>query len=238
MLALALLLHLVVATPDGDAGAPTDPTPLDAPTEAAPVPASSEGTGVGADALGAGHALALPTPPRASLGPGPQPNPFGGKELAMAGLGAVAGDAIVIGAGYGVLQLFAHDTIDPTAANFRRAAFLTMGAALVIPPLLAVLSARLVTPRYAGALWKALLLAGAGHALALAAGYWASPQLWAFLPAQLVGVTAGTSFGLHWGPRAHPRLDAPAPRGAPRVSGAATARAAPVALLGVCPVAG
>jgi hypothetical protein len=131
-----------------------------------------------------------------------------------------------------VLQLFAHDAIDPTAANFRRAAFVTMGAALVIPPLLAVLSARLVTPRHAGSFWKALLLAGAGHALALAAGYWASPHLWAFLPAQLVGVTAGTSFGLHWGPRARARLDAPAP------PGATPPRQAPLALLGVCPVAG
>ena len=118
----------------------------------------------------------------------------------MAGIGALVGDALVLGAGYGALQLFAHEAIEPTAGNFRRAAFVMTGAGLVVPPLLAVLGARLANGQ-GQSFWRGLLLATAGNALALAVGYWASPQLWAFVPAQLAAVGAGTSLGLHWGSR-------------------------------------
>jgi hypothetical protein len=197
MLALALVLHLLAA-PAGEGGPAT--IPGGPRGEATPPSASPDGTGSAVEALAARPSVELAPTPRPSLAPQLR-GPFGGRELAMAGLGALAGDALVLGAGYGALQLFAHGAVAPTRDNFRRAAFATAGAALVVPPLLAVLGARLVAGAHAGSLWKAVLLATAGHALALAAGYWASPHLWAFVPAQLVAVGAGTSFGLHWGPR-------------------------------------
>jgi hypothetical protein len=150
--------------------------------------------------------LALASPALA-----PQPRfdaaPIQGRELAAAGLGVLAGDALVIGLGYTTLRLFASDTLSPTADNFRTAAFVMAGAALVLPPLGASLAARLarVSPA-AGGFWKALLLSSLGHAAALGVGYVAAPRFWVILPVQLAGVAVGSSVGLHWGPRARPAL--------------------------------
>jgi hypothetical protein len=147
-------------------------------------------------------ALAAPT-----LVPPLDPAPLRGREIMAASVGVVAGDALVLGAAWFTLQLFARGTLDPTATNFRRAAYGLGAAALVVPPLTAVLLARWARsgPAY-GATWKALLLAMAGHAAALAAGVSASPHLWVVMPVQLVAVGLGTSLGLHWGarPRAPP----------------------------------
>lgn len=235
MLALALLVHLLAGSPGAPSAAPEQNAPAREPPASAPLTAAAataEGTGLGADPLAARPSLALPPAPRASLAPRLR-GPFGGKELVMAGLGALAGDALVLGVGYGTLQLFANDVIDPSAQNFRRAAFALAGAALVVPPLLAVLSARLVAGPDARSLWKGLLLATAGHALALATAYWAGPNVWAFLPAQLAAVSAGTSVGLRWGARG---------RGAPPAAARGDLRAEPpapaLAALHACPVAG
>lgn len=150
--------------------------------------------------------LVLASPALASQ-PLLDPGPFQGRELAAAGLGVIAGDALVIGLGYATLQLFANDTFSPTAGNFRTAAFALAGAALVLPPLGASLAARLarVSPA-AGGFWKALLLSSLGHTAALGVGYVAAPRFWVILPVQLAGVAVGSSVGLHWGPRARPAL--------------------------------
>jgi hypothetical protein len=173
--------------------------------------------------------LVVAVPP---LAPPVDPGPFQGGELAAASLGALAGDAIVLGAGYATLQLFANGSFAPTAGNFRRAAFVFTGAALVLPPLLAVVGGRLGRAGPAsGNVWKALLLAAAGHAASLAVGYFATPHYWAIVPAQLALVATGTSVGLHWGPRhgAAPRAaPAPAAPEPPRVdAGALSAALAP-----------
>jgi hypothetical protein len=224
MLALALALHLT-ATSAGPAAPPRD-------VAAEPVPAAaSEGTGLGGDALAARPPLALPPQARPSLVPRLR-GPFGGRELVLASLGAIAGDALVLGLGYGTLRLFANGTIDPTAENFRRAALAMAGTALVVPPLLAVLGARLVAGRHAGPLWRAVLLATAGQALALAAGYYASPHLWAFLPAQLAAVSTGATLGLGWGRR--PGRDGAPPEPLARRPADRPALAA----LPLCPIAG
>jgi hypothetical protein len=151
----------------------------------------------------------------------PQPRldagPFQGRELAAAGLGVLAGDVLVVGLGYATLQLFAREAFAPSAANFRTAAFALAGAALVLPPLGASLAARFarVSPA-AGGFWKAFLLSTLGHAAALGVGYVAAPRFWVMLPVQLVGVAAGSTLGLHWGPRAGPVLrQAPGGRAAP-----------------------
>ncbi len=165
----------------------------------------------------------------------PQPpldaGPLQGRELAAGGLGVLAGDALVLGLGYATLQLFASDTFAPSASNFRTAAFVLAGAALVLPPLGASLAARLarVNPA-AGGFWKALLLSTVGHAAALGAGYLAAPRFWIIIPVQLAGVATGSSLGLHWGPRARPVLrQAPGGRAAP------AARPAPDDALAVAP---
>jgi len=131
------------------------------------------------------------------------PGPFQGSELAAASVGVVAGDALVIGAGYLTLQLFAKGTFEPTAGNFRTAAYALGASALLVPPLTAALFARWARAEPAsGALWKAMLLAAGAQAVALAAGVAASPRFWVILPVQLVGIGLAASLGLHWGPRA------------------------------------
>jgi hypothetical protein len=146
--------------------------------------------------------LALASP---GLAPPLDPGPFQRSELAASSLGVFAGDALVIGAGYLTLQLFASGAIDPSARNFRRAAYGLGAAALVVPPLAAVLLARWARADPAsGSTWKALLLATVGQAAALAAGIAASPHLWVIVPVQLVAIGVGTTLGLHWGPRGRP----------------------------------
>lgn len=184
-------------------------------------------------------ALSAPAVAPPELAPRLDPGPFGGGELLLSSLGTLGGDALVLGAGYLTLRLFADGSISPTAGNFRTAAYAFGAAALLVPPLTSVLLAKLgATGPVSGRLWKALLLAAAGQAAALAVGYYASPNLWLVLPVQLATVTMGTSFGLHWGARAAP---AAGPGGiAPPVvhrgsSGAADAP--PTAALGlpICP---
>jgi hypothetical protein len=128
------------------------------------------------------------------------PGPFRGGELVRASAGALGGDLAVLGAGYLTLQLFAGGAIDPTAANFRHAAYALAASALVVPPLVAVALARL-GPDSRGSFWRALLLASAGQAVAIAAGLVAAPHFWVIVPVQLAAVSAGTSYGLHWGRR-------------------------------------
>jgi hypothetical protein len=128
--------------------------------------------------------------------------PFGGGELMLASTGALAGDALVIGGGYLALALFARGTLEPSAGNFRTTAYVLGASALLVPPLTAVLLAKLgASGPLAGGVWKAMLLAAVGQVAALAAGYLAAPHLWVVLPVQLAAVSLGTSVGLHWGPR-------------------------------------
>ncbi len=151
--------------------------------------------------------LALATPGLAppALAPRLDPGPFGGSELLLASAGAIAGDALVIGGGYLTLRLFANGTLSPSAGSFRSAAYVLGVSALVVPPLAAVLLAKLgARGPTSGRVWKALLLAAAGQAAALAAGYYGAPHFWLILPVQLATVTVGASFGLHWGPRPAP----------------------------------
>src|SRR6266542_6925953 len=107
------------------------------------------------------------------------------------------------------LQLFANGTLDPTATNFRRAAYALGVSAILVPPVTAVLLARWLRAEPAsGATWKALLLAAAGQFAALAAGIVAAPHFWIVLPVQVIAIGLGTSLGLHWGPRARRAPDA------------------------------
>jgi hypothetical protein len=183
MAPLALVLHLALAAGTPDVAV----APSSLPPEA------------GADR---GPRLELTLPPTSG-----GPRPFRAGEVVSAALGGLAGDALVIGAGYLALQLFANGTIDPSAVNFRRAAYGLGVAALVVPPLTSVLLAKLGGgPHARGGFWKALLLATAGQAAALAAGYFASPHFWVVLPVQALALSLGTSFGLHWG--AYPRARA------------------------------
>jgi hypothetical protein len=131
------------------------------------------------------------------------PGPFQLGEVASASLGILAADAAVLGGGYGTLRLMASGTIRPSADNFRSLAYGMGTAALLVPPLTAVLLATWARAEPAsGAVWKALLLAVAGEAAALAVGYYAAPRYYLVIPAQLVAVVGGTTFGLHWGPSA------------------------------------
>ncbi len=131
----------------------------------------------------------------------PDPGPFRGGELAAASLGALTGDALVLSGGYLALQGFASGAISPTATNFRRAAYGFLGAAVLVPPLTAVLLARATGRPTSGTMWKAFALAAIGEVAALGVGYLAAPHFWLILPVQLTVVAAGTSVGLHWGPR-------------------------------------
>jgi hypothetical protein len=162
-------------------------------------------------ALALGLALASPgLAPR--LEPPLDPGPFQVGELAAASVGVFAGDALVLGAGYLTLQLFASDTLAPTAANFRRAAYVLGAAALVVPPLTAVLLARWARHESAsGATWKAMLLATLGQAAAISAGLLATPHYWVVLPVQILAIGIGTSLGLHWGPRRRTVVERRAP---------------------------
>lgn len=183
MAPLALALHLALAA----AGAPE----------------------VAATSSSIPHEAAAERRPRLelTLPPTGGPRPFQAGEVVSAALGGLAGDVLVLGAGYVALQMFANGTLDPSARNFRRAAYGLGVAALVVPPLTSVLLAKLGGgPHARGGLWKALLLATAGQAAALAAGYFASPHFWVVLPVQALALSLGTSFGLHWG--AYPRARA------------------------------
>lgn len=175
--------------------------------------------------------LALAAP---GLAPPLDPGPFRGGELAWASVGALAADAAVLGAGWLTLQAFAHGTFSPSADNFRRAAYVLGGAALVLPPLGAVLLARW-TGRgpVDGSVWKALLLAAAGQVAALGAGWLAAPHLWVMLPVQVVTVSLGASLGLHWGRPRAPPAPLPAVEAQPAVAAEAPAAAL---LFPTCPI--
>ncbi len=167
------------------------------------------------------HLAAAAAPSLAPALPPPHdPGPFEGGELIASGLGALGGDALIVGAGYATLQMFANGALQPNAHSFRNAAFLLAGAAVIVPPLTAALLGKLArSPPASGSFWKAFALATAGHAIALGAAYVAYPRFWVFLPVELVAVAAGTSVGLHWGHRAHVEASAPRreePAGAPR----------------------
>jgi hypothetical protein len=168
--------------------------------------------------------------PAAGLTPPLDTGRLRGSEMAAATLGVFAGDALVIGAGYLTLRLFANGTLDPNASNFRTAAYGFAAAALVVPPLTAALFARWARSGPAsGAFWKALILASVGQATALTAGYAASPRLWVILPVQIVTISLGASFGLHWGPRSRV-APVPAVQRAPEMApsrGATTAHGTP-----------
>lgn len=176
-------------------------------------------------AAGAPEVALAPSPPEAddrrprlelTIPASDGPGPFRAGEIASAALGGLAGDVLVIGGGYLALQLFANGTIDPSAENFRRAAYGLGVAALVVPPLTSVLLAKLGGgPHARGGFWKALLLATAGQAAALAAGYFASPHFWVVLPAQALALSLGTSLGLHWGAYPRPRAAAASPVAGP-----------------------
>ena len=146
-------------------------------------------------------ALAAPGPGLpAGLAPRLDAGPFQGREIAASSLGVLAGDALVLGGAYATLQLFANGTIRPSADNFRSFAYGLGVAALLVPPLTATLLARWFRAEpAAGALWKAALLAVAGQGVALAAGYYTSPNYWVIPAVQVLAVTAGTTVGLHWG---------------------------------------
>ena len=159
-------------------------------------------------------ALATPAGPPA-LDPRLDPGPFQLGEVGASVLGILAADAAVIGGGYGTLRLMANGAISPSADNFRSLAYGMGVAALLVPPLTAVLLASWARAEPAsGAFWKALLLAVAGEAAALAVGYYTAPRYYLVLPAQLIAVTVGATLGLHWGPTAR-RTSAAGARGEP-----------------------
>jgi hypothetical protein len=136
----------------------------------------------------------------AGLAPRLDPGPFQGREVVASTLGVLAGDALVIGGAYYTLTLFANGTIRPSADNFRSFAYGLGVAALLVPPLTAVLLTRWFRAEPAtGNFWKALLLATAGQAAALAAGYYASPRFWVIPAVQMIAVGGGATVGLHWG---------------------------------------
>lgn len=137
--------------------------------------------------------LALASP---GLAPPLDPGPFQGSGLVGSSLGVMAGDMLVLAGGYFTLQLFASDTINPSAANFRRAAYALGVTALVVPPLTAVLLARWLRAEPAsGTAWKALLLAAAGQATALAVGFVASLTSGSSCPCR----SSPSAWGRRWG---------------------------------------
>jgi hypothetical protein len=174
------------------------------------------------------------------LTPDLDPGPFRGSELALASAGVLAGDVAVAGVGYLALQLFASGAVDASATNFRRTAYALLGTALVLPPLTSVLLARLSGRTASRGFWKGLLLASAGHVLALGAGYLAAPHIWVTRPVQLLAVSIGTSVGLHWGRAAGagPSSFPSRPSSAPPLPTAGEQKGpeAPSASLGLVPV--
>ncbi len=162
--------------------------------------------------------------------------PFRSGELIGSSLGVLAGDAAVLALAYGTYQLFVSGAVSPSVGNFRLAAYGLAGAALLLPPLGAVLGGGMgragPTP---GAHWKAFLLSLVGHAAALMVGYFTAPNYWAMLPVQLATMSTGTSFGLHWGPRA--RGMEPEARRAPTPAPARDAAATQARFTGppICP---
>lgn len=154
----------------------------------------------------------------AGIAPRLDPGPFQGGELAASSLGVLAGDGLVLGGAYYTLRLFANGTLRPSADNFRSMAYAVGVAALVVPPLTAVLLGRGFRAEPAsGSFWKALLLATAGQAAALAVGYYTAPRFWVIPMVQLLTVGGGASLGLHWGRGARARGGPAAPdvRGEP-----------------------
>jgi hypothetical protein len=145
--------------------------------------------------------LSIPHPVTApASAAGLDPGPFRPPELVGAGAGVLAGDALWLGAALGTFHLFTGGTVSPTASHFRNAALGLGTAALILPPLGAVLGGMMARtgPAY-GAAWKAFLLAFVGQAAALTTGFLVAPAYWVILPIQLALMTAGTSVGLHWG---------------------------------------
>jgi hypothetical protein len=213
MVLLALALHVSLAAAD-PAAPPTDAAPVEHEAVAPGEAVRTADTGPRAVTPAAlAPALTAPAPslraitlvPR-ELDPGPFRRPG---ELVGATAGAFVGDALVLAAGYETLQLFANGTFSPSATNFRRAVYGFGAAALVVPPLTAVLFAKLGAGRNAsGSLWKAMLLASVGQAAALAAGYYAAPHFWVVLPVQAIALSVGASLGLHWGPSRGQTIDA------------------------------
>lgn len=176
-----------------------------------------------------GPGLSPGLPP--ALAPRLDPGPFQGRELVASSLGILAGDALVAAGAYGTLQLFANGTLQPSAHNFRSFAYGLGAAALVVPPLTAVLLARWFRAEPAsGAVWKALLLAALGQTAALFAGYYATPNFWVVPVVQMVAVGAGTTIGLHWGRAGAHGAAEPDARGAPAHAPPAAAARLPICL--------
>lgn len=147
---------------------------------------------------------------------------FRARELVGSSVGVMAADAAVLALTYGTYQLFVSGAVSPSVGNFRRAAYGLGAAALLLPPLGAVIGGGVARAGpTSGAYWKAFLLSMVGHAAALAVGYFTAPNYWAVLPVQLATMSAGTSLGLHWGggrdrgPDVEARRDAAPPRAAP-----------------------
>lgn len=220
MAPLALALHLALGVTDLAAQPARAPSP-DVGAVDREAAASAPGPVIPASETGPAvvpAALAPLAPPAAAprlhaITLAPQqldPGPFRPGEVLGATFGAFAGDALVIAAGYETLQLFANGTLSPSATNFRRAIYGLGAAALVVPPLTAVLLAKLgAGPHASGALWKAMLLASVGQAAALAVGYYAAPRFWIILPVQAITLSLGASLGLHWGPARARTLEVP-----------------------------
>jgi hypothetical protein len=187
-LAVPLMLAAPAAAPDGAVRAvtPAETDPAVTPVTAAPDLVLHPDA---APDLG----LSVPAAAR------PRDELLFGREMLAASGGILVADTAVILAGYGMLQLFAHGVISPTAPNFR-AGFLGLGAAaLVVPPLTAALFARWARAAPgSGAWWKAFLFSVVGNAAALAAGYLLAPAFWAVVPVQLATIPIGASLGLHW----------------------------------------
>ena len=136
---------------------------------------------------------AVPPPPQAdplSLGPGP----FRPSVVTAGAVGATLGDVLVVGLGWGTLQLFANGALEPTAEGFRNAAIGLAVAGVVIPPLTAALLAR--WSHGGGRFWRSALLALGAQVAALGVGYLAWPHAWVFLPAQALGVGVTSAIGL------------------------------------------
>jgi hypothetical protein len=203
MLALALALSLAAAETGGSES-----------PDASPAPAVTFAPSLAANA---------PLAPRLERGA------FGAEELFGAAAGTALGDLAIFAAGWATLQLFANDTLSPSANNFRRTAYAFGLAALLVPPLTATLFGNWASPGPRGGLFRAWLIGIVAQAASAVAGIAAAPHYWVVLPVQLVTVTVGTSLGLHWGRRA-PRED-PAPPAPP--TPAPIVRRAPA---GTCPI--